>query len=90
MGGVDEDDCFAGVESVPDGGEGRVAKVFWWGGAVGGEEDDAVGLKGVEGVGDFGEDRGGVFGEVGDAGEEAEAFGVGGAEVGAEVVAGSG
>jgi len=50
VGGVDKHDCFAGVESVPDGREGRVAEVFWRGGAVGGEEDDAVCLQGVEGV----------------------------------------
>ena len=59
-------------------------------GAVGGEEDDAVCFEGVESVGDFADDGRGVFVEVGDAGEEAEAVGVGGAEVKAVVVAGSG
>ena len=59
-------------------------------GALGGEEDDAVCLQVVKGVGDFGEDGIGVFVEVGDAGEEAEAVGLRGAEVEAVVVAGSG
>lgn len=90
VGGVDEDDCVAGAEGLPDGGERWVAEVFGGRGAVGGEEDDAVCAEGVEGVGDFGEDGGRVFGEVGDAGEEAEAVGVRGAEVKAVVVAGSG
>ena len=90
VGGVDEDDCVAGAEGLPDGGEKRVAEVFGGRGAVGGEEDDAVCLLVVEGVGDFGEDGRGVFVEVGDAGEEAEAVGLRGAEVEAVVVAGSG
>ena len=49
-GGVDEDDCGAFFEFGPEGEEVRVAEVVV-GVAVAGEEGDAVGVEGVEGVG---------------------------------------
>lgn len=78
VGRVDEDDGVASVQFFPDGGVLRVAEVLVLD-AVAGEEGDAVGVEGVEGVFDFGESALRVE-QVGHGGEEAVLGGVGVAE----------
>lgn len=78
-GGVDEDDGGAFFELGPEGEEVGVAEVVVVG-SVAGEQGDAVGVEGVEGVGEFVDGSGEGFRGVGDAGEEAVFMGGGGGE----------
>lgn len=81
MGWVDEYYGFVGGEGFPDWSESWASEVKGGGRAVGGEEDNSVGVQGGEGVFDLGQGGGGGDEEVRDAGEEAVALGLGGAEV---------
>ena len=81
MGRVDENYGFVGGEGFPDWSESWASEVKGGGRAVGGEEDNSVGVQGGEGVFDLGQGGGGGDEEVRDAGEEAVALGLGGAEV---------
>ena len=77
--GVDEDDGGAFFEFSPEGEEVGVAEVVVVV-SIAGEEGNAVGVEGVEGVCEFVDGGGEGFGGVGNAGEETVFLGEGGGE----------